>query len=159
MIRKAIFILLFLPLLFSMTAGQNNDTLPGDNIPEKVKVEAMIKTDQQIDSVYEKVPRWADALYNQFDALRSYQDTLNAKAIIREQQYEQAAIERDRAVNTTLKVIAENTKLRASSKEKDKKIDFSKTASHYFMIFIVALAASFFGTGFNNYLNKKKKDA
>lgn len=154
--KKLLFIFFcFFPLLCGITAVRQ---APSDTIPPRVKQAAAIRTDKQIDSVYEKMPRWVDALHNEFNALRSYQDTLNAQAILREQAYEQAAIERDKAVQDRLIVIHQNTQLRMENKEKEKKIDFAKSASHYFMIFITVLGASYFGGGINNYINKRKKN-
>lgn len=155
--KSMLFLFIFLPFVCGITAGHK---IQKDTIPKEIKVEAMKRTNNQIDSVYSntKVPPYIDALRDDFRVLRSHIDTINAMSIMREKANELAAIERDKAVQDLLISIHQNTKLRKENKEQERKIDFAKSAPHYFMIFITVLASSYFGSGIGNYLNKRKKN-
>lgn len=147
--KKFLFVIfLLLPVILSISAGQNQDT-----IPPEVKKKAMAKTDRQIDSLYSVTPADVDALQDNFRALRDRMDSINAQSIIREERYDS----RSRARDSIIRTLVENyVKAQTEANKATKTVKNIEKAQNFAMLFILMIAASYFGYGINRYFHKKK---
>lgn len=139
--------LVIIPLLVVFSSF--NSFTPIQEVPNRVRVEAEKLTDKQIDSVYKNVhiTPYIDATRNEFNALRTHMDSLNAINILREKQIELDAIRRDSMTHSYLVLLIENERLKNENANQYRQIEIIKQAPNILFAFMLFLLAFFIGVG------------
>lgn len=157
--KKTMFIL-FLTIIFSaLSAGRQEPVKQNiDTVPKAVQDQAKIRTDRKIDSIYSTFPLKLDAVLTGFRDLRGWMDSMHVELIMKQQESELAAIERDKAMHQTLLVIESYAKLKNEKQESDRIAQFAANWPTWCMVFILAIAGSYFGAGVANGFHKSRKN-